>query len=121
MACLPATVWDVPAGGVPVVICCGWCAGEKRKTVTAPHTRFWQPKPLDAEGFQPEISSFRLHLAAEGKAAKTVRTYTEAVRWFAAAHLLPETDHEEWEEVTKQDVQQWIVHRTYDRVMNGEP
>jgi hypothetical protein len=32
--------------------------------------------------------SFRLHLAAEGKAAKTVRTYTEAVAWFAAAHLI---------------------------------
>jgi hypothetical protein len=44
-------------------------------------------KLLDAGGFQPEISSFRLQLAAEGKAAKTVRTYTEAVRWFAAAHL----------------------------------
>jgi hypothetical protein len=56
--------------------------------VTAPETRSRQPKPLDAGIFQPEISSFRLHLAAEGKAAKTVRTYTEAVQWFAAAHLL---------------------------------
>jgi integrase len=53
--------------------------------VTAPETRSRQPKPLDAGIFQPEISSFRLHLAAEGKAAKTVRTYTEAVQWFAAA------------------------------------
>jgi hypothetical protein len=34
-------------------------------------------------------SSFRLHLAAEGKAGKTVRTYTEAVRRFAAACLPP--------------------------------
>ena len=34
----------------------------------------WQPQQLDAGGFQPEISSFRLHLAAEGKAASTVRT-----------------------------------------------
>ena len=58
--------------------------------MTAPETRFRQPKPLDAGCFQPEISSFRLHLAAEGKAAKTVRTYTEAVQWFAAAHLLRE-------------------------------
>jgi integrase/recombinase XerD len=50
-----------------------------------------------------------LHLAAEGKAAKTVRTYTEAVQWFAAAHLLRETDRQGWDEVSKQDVQRWIV------------
>jgi hypothetical protein len=55
--------------------------------VTEPRARFREPKPLEAGSFQPEISSFRLHLAAEGKAVKTVRTYTEAVRWFAAAHL----------------------------------
>jgi hypothetical protein len=53
----------------------------------APQSRSRQHKALDAGCFQPEISSFRLHLAAEGKAAKTVRTYTEAVQWFAAAHL----------------------------------
>jgi len=35
--------------------------------VTAPQTCSRQRKPLDAGGFQPEISSFRLHLAAEGK------------------------------------------------------
>jgi hypothetical protein len=49
-----------------------------------------QPRPrrrksLDAGTFAPEIGSFRLHLAAEGKAPKTVRTYVEAVAWFAAA------------------------------------
>lgn len=77
--------------------------------MTAPQTRFWQPKPQDAGDFQPEISSFRLHLAAEGKAAKTVRTYTEAVQWFAAGYLLLETGRAGWEEVSKQDVQQWIV------------
>jgi hypothetical protein len=54
--------------------------------VTAPQTCSRQRKPLDAGGFQPEISSFRLHLAAEGKSAKTVRTYTEAVQWFAAGY-----------------------------------
>jgi len=37
-------------------------------------------KPLAAGTFQPEISSFRLALAAEAKAAKTVRNYTEAVQ-----------------------------------------
>jgi site-specific recombinase XerD len=77
--------------------------------VTAPQPRFQQPKPLKAGSFQPEISSFRLNLAAEGKAAKTVRTYTEAVQWFAAAHLLRKTDRTGWEEVSKQDVQRWIV------------
>ena len=56
----------------------GGATCEKRKTVTAPESRSGQRKPLDAGGFQPEISSFRLHLAAEGKSAKTVRTYTEA-------------------------------------------
>jgi hypothetical protein len=57
--------------------------------MTVPQPRPRQRKPLDAGVFSPEIDSFRLHLAAEGKAAKTVRTYTEAVAWFAAAHLIP--------------------------------
>ena len=72
----------------------------------APQSRYRQPRQLDAGGFQPEISSFRLHLAAEGKAAKTVRTYTEAVAWFAAARLLKQTGRAGWEEAGKQDVQQ---------------
>lgn len=55
--------------------------------MTASQSRFWQPKELDAGCLQPEISSFRLYLAAGGKAARTVRTYTEAVRWFAAVRL----------------------------------
>jgi site-specific recombinase XerD len=75
-------------------------------TTPTPHPR--QPKQLDAGLFQPEISSFRLHLAAEGKAARTVRTYTEAVRWFAA-HLLAEADRTGWQEVGKRDVQRWIA------------
>jgi hypothetical protein len=45
--------------------------------MTSPQLRSWQPKQLDAGMFQAEISSFRLHLAAEGKSAKTVPTYTE--------------------------------------------
>jgi site-specific recombinase XerD len=72
-------------------------------------SRSGQPKPLDAGGSQPEVSSFSLHLAAEGKAAKTVRTYTEAVQWFVAAYLLPKADRAGWEEVTRQDVQRWIA------------
>jgi hypothetical protein len=55
------------------------------------------------------FSSFRLHLAAEGKAAKTIITYTEAVQWFAAAHLLAGACPARWEQVRKKDVQQWIA------------
>ena len=82
--------------------------------MTAPKPRPRQPRQLDAGGFQPEISSFGLHLAAEGKASKTVRTYTEAVQWFAAAHLRRETGLASWEQVGKQDIQRWIV-RLLDR------
>jgi hypothetical protein len=42
--------------------------------MTAPTRRLRQPKPLTAWAFQPEVSSFRLHLAAGGKAAKTIIT-----------------------------------------------
>jgi hypothetical protein len=55
--------------------------------MTAPRSRSRQSKQLDAGIFQAEISSFALRLAAEGKAAKTIQTYTEAVQWFAAACL----------------------------------
>jgi site-specific recombinase XerD len=82
---------------------------EERKTMTVPQPRPRLCKPLDAGPFQPEIGSFRLHLAAEGKAAKTVRIYTEAVQWFAAAQLIPHTSRARWEEVDRQDVQRWMV------------
>ena len=68
-----------------------------------------QPKPLAAGVFQGEIRSFRLHLAAEGKSAKTVRIYTEAVQWFAAAYLLRETSRTGWDQVGGQDIQRWMV------------
>ena len=77
--------------------------------MTAPQSASRKPKQLDAGSFQPEISSFRLHLAAEGKAAKTVRTYTEAVQWFAGEHLRKQAADGAWMQVTRQDVQQWIV------------
>ena len=77
--------------------------------MTAPRPRSRQPRQLDAGIFQAEISSFRLHLAAEGKSAKTVRTYTEAVQWFAAAHLLAQTRRTGWEDVDGQDVQRWMA------------
>ena len=47
-------------------------------------------------------------MAAEGKAPRTMRTYTEAVRWFAA-YVLPETDKRRWEEVDKADLRRWTV------------
>jgi hypothetical protein len=62
----------------------------------AGESRTRRRKPLDAGVFQPEISSFRLALAAEAKAANTVRNYTEAVQWFAAAHLLPQISRTRW-------------------------
>jgi integrase/recombinase XerD len=64
---------------------------------------------LDAGKFQAEISSFALHLAAEAKSAKTIRTYTEAVQWFAAAHLLEHTSRAGWEQVGGPDIQRWMV------------
>jgi hypothetical protein len=67
-------------------------------SVPGPHSR--QRKPLAAGVFQPEIGSFRLCLAAEGKSGKTVRMYTEAVQWFAAAHLIPQTSRARWEHVS---------------------
>ena len=73
--------------------------------MTAPRPRSPQPKQLDAGILQAEISSFALRLAAEGKAAKTIRTYTEAVQWFAAG-LPGQTG---WEHVDRQDIQQWMA------------
>ena len=76
---------------------------EERKTMAVPEPGSRRRKPLAAGVFQPEISSFRLHLAAEGKAAKTIRNYVEAVQWFAAAHLLSDTCRTRWEQVTGPD------------------
>jgi hypothetical protein len=78
---------------------------EERKTMTVPQPRPRRRKTLEAGPFAPEIGSFRLHLAAEGKAAKTERTYTEAVAWFAAAHLIPRTSCTRWDQVSGHDVQ----------------
>jgi site-specific recombinase XerD len=76
--------------------------------MTAPRPQSRQPKQLDAEELQAEISSFRLRLAAEGKAAKTIRTYTEAIQWLAAASLLP-AGKTAWEQVDSRDVQRWMA------------
>jgi site-specific recombinase XerD len=82
--------------------------------MTAPHpyshSRSREVKQLDAGVFQPEISSFGLYLAAEGKSPRTIRTYTEAAAWFAAAWLPGRCAYTGWEQAGKQDVQQWMVH-----------
>ena len=60
--------------------------GNKRKTIAGSQRRSSHPKQLDAGPFEAEVGSFWLHLAAEGKAGRTLDTYTKAVHWFAAAH-----------------------------------
>src|SRR3984957_16556886 len=70
---------------------------------------FPQPKQLDAGILQAEISSFGLRLAAEGKAAKTIQTYTEAVRWFAATFLPGQASRASWEQVDSCDIQRWMA------------
>ncbi len=77
--------------------------------MTAPRPRTRQTKQLDAGMFQAEISSFALRLAAEGKAAKTIRTYTEAVQWFAAATLSGQAGRAGWEQVSGHDIQRWMA------------
>ena len=77
--------------------------------MTAPRPRSRQPKKLDAGTFQAEIASFGLHLAAGGKAARTIRTYTEAVQWFAAACLPGPAGRTAWEQVDSQDIQRWMT------------
>jgi site-specific recombinase XerD len=69
-----------------------------------------RPKDLSAGPLQPVISSFRLHLNAEGKSPKTVRTYVEAVQWFAATHVRPRPDRADWTDITAEDVKEWMVY-----------
>jgi hypothetical protein len=64
---------------------------------------------LDPGPFAADIASFRLHLAAENKAAGTIRIYIDAACWFAASQLLAETDKTRWEQVDAPAVRQWVV------------
>jgi integrase/recombinase XerD len=85
---------------------------EERKTMAGPRRSSRQPRPpglLDAGPLEPDIASFRLHLAAEGKAARTVQGYTAAVRWSAVGYLLTQAGKTSWEQVSAQDIQQWMV------------
>ena len=63
---------------------------------------------LEAGQFQPMIDSWELHLRAERKSAKTVRTYLEAAQWFAAGYLIP-AGLADWDEVKAKHVQEWII------------
>ena len=83
---------------------------DESKTMTVLRRRPRQPGQLDAGPLEPLIGSFRLHLAAEGKAARTVQGYTGAVRWSAAAYLLGQAGKTSWDQADARDIQQWIVH-----------
>jgi integrase/recombinase XerD len=63
---------------------------------------------LDARQFQPMIGSWDLHLRAEKKSAKTIRTYLEAAQWFAAEYLIP-AGFTDWDGVRAKQVQEWTV------------
>jgi site-specific recombinase XerD len=52
--------------------------------------------------------SFELHLRAERKSEKTIRTYIEAALWFAAEYLMP-AGLSDWTEVRTRHVQEWTV------------
>ena len=83
--------------------------GDERKTTAVRARRRSHPRRLEAGPFAADIASFGLHLAAENKAAGTIRIYTEAPLWFASAHLLGETDKTRWSRVDTQDVQRWVA------------
>ena len=100
----PPGLFDPPersAAGMPAAA----DARDENKTMT----RSQRPGRRDAGAFGPDIGSFRLHLAAEGKAARTVQGYTGAVRWFAAGYLLGQAGKTSWEQADAQDIQQWMV------------
>jgi site-specific recombinase XerD len=86
---------------------------ESAVIMTTPRPQDRQRKHQGARMLQAEISSFRLHLAAGGKSARTIRTYTDAVQWFAAAGLLP-AGRTAWAQAGRHDIQTWmtwLLHR----------
>jgi hypothetical protein len=84
-------------------------AEEENETIPGSRQRTRSSKRLDAGPFEADIRSFRLNLAAENKADKTIRVYTDAARWFAAAHLLRETLKTRWEQAEADDVRRWVA------------
>jgi site-specific recombinase XerD len=77
--------------------------------MASPRRRNGRAGQPDAGPLGADIGSFRLHLAAEGKAARTVQGYTGAVRWFAAGYLLRQAGKTSWEQVSGQDIEQWMA------------
>jgi site-specific recombinase XerD len=77
--------------------------------MTVQKTRPRRSRQMDAGVLDPEIGSFRLHLAAEGKAPRTIRSYTEAAAWFAAARLIGEAEKSRWEQADRRDVEEWMA------------
>ena len=82
---------------------------DESKTMTGPRRRSRQPGQLDAGPFGADIGSFRLHLAAEGEAPRTVQGCTSAVRWFAAGYLLRRAGKTSWQQADRHDVHQWMT------------
>jgi hypothetical protein len=82
---------------------------DERETTAVPKRRGCRPRRLDAGPFAADVASFGLCLAAENKAAGTIRIYTEAPLWFAAAYLLGGTGKTRWGQVDAQDVQRWVT------------
>lgn len=54
------------------------------------------------------VASFDLHLRAEKKSPKTIRTYLEAAQWFAAGYLVP-AGLSDWSDVRTRHVQEWTI------------
>jgi hypothetical protein len=65
-------------------------------------------RDLEAGQLQPMIDSWDLHLRADKKSAKTIRTYLEAAQWLAAGYLVP-AGLAGWDEVKARHVQEWII------------
>jgi hypothetical protein len=85
---------------------------EQSKTMTALRRRSRLPgqaRQRDRGPLEPLIGSFALHLAAEGKAARTVQGYTSAVPWFAVGYLAGQPGKTSWEQVDAQDIQRWTA------------
>jgi integrase/recombinase XerD len=70
-----------------------------RRTPRSRHSR-------SASSLQADVDNFEFHLLAEGKAAKTIRTYLDAVKWFGAE----QAKVEDWSQVTARDIQRWVIH-----------
>ena len=81
---------------------------DERKTSPAGTARLRRPGRLNPGSFGADVA----RSAAPGRREQgrgTIRIYTDAARWFAAAHLLAETNKTTWEQVEADDVRRWVV------------